>query len=48
MGSKEYDSPWKLLQARGALYEMVQQSGESEVLEEVARKAAGEGELVSI
>jgi hypothetical protein len=37
-----------LIQARGAFYEMVQESGESEALEEAARKATGEEELVRI
>jgi hypothetical protein len=46
--TKEYDSPAKLIQARGAFYEMVQESGESEALEEAARKATGEEELVRI
>ncbi|KAF8242865.1 P-loop containing nucleoside triphosphate hydrolase protein [Wilcoxina mikolae CBS 423.85] len=44
----EYDSPAKLIQAKGAFYEMVQQSGESEVLEEAARKATGEEVLIRI
>jgi hypothetical protein len=33
-----------LIQAKGAFYEMVQQSGEAETLEQIARKAAGEEE----
>lgn len=46
---QEYDSPWNLIQARGAFYEMVQQTGESGVLEAVAKKAAGfEEDLITM
>ena len=46
---QEFDSPWNLIKAKGTFYEMVQQTGESEVLEEVSKRAAGiEEDLITM
>lgn len=38
---QEYDSPWNLLQKNGMFHDMAQQSGDFDILMEIARKSAG-------
>jgi ABC-type transport system involved in cytochrome bd biosynthesis fused ATPase/permease subunit len=45
---QEFDEPWKLIQKKGSFYEMVQQSGEADTLEEAVQKAAEKRNLVMI
>jgi len=37
----EYDTPWNLIQKRGAFWEMIMQTGDSDALIEAAKTAAG-------
>lgn len=38
---QEYDSPWNLLQGDGMFHDMAQQSGDFDILMDIAKKSAG-------